>query len=352
MGKESSAFEVGLYRGEVPATDKVIYNDLLSYLGEYRFKLPEFDYRQGLNKGKLTDPQTGESWQIKGKKAILQKQKEGLPISREAADLTGITNLEERLLENPLGTIVWFSPRGPEEQGYGDYGFANIGKRDKNGIAFTAIRLNGSTIDQFNQARNNLGIGGSDFRQAEEFIACPWIINRSVEDVKDVIRKQFGVRENGMGDKFEKAKIFFADHFKDFIELVKHGTQEQIEKARNSIENLIIEYVKKGEESNQENVVFMSNFKAPALVAAMEMKQYSKEPEVAKGSCGSSTVKKKSNNVFDGLSGNSSNNPLSEKKEWFTCPKCNYKADGPIGNTCPGCGLTKEQFAQQGNETC
>jgi hypothetical protein len=39
-------------------------------------------------------------------------------------------------------------------------------------------------------------------------------------------------------------------------------------------------------------------------------------------------------------------------QEWFNCPKCSYKADGPVGNRCPGCGLTKEQFAEQGGKAC
>ncbi len=41
--------------------------------------------------------------------------------------------------------------------------------------------------------------------------------------------------------------------------------------------------------------------------------------------------------------GNTSNN----SQEWFSCPKCSYKADGPIGNTCPGCNLTKEEYASE-----
>jgi len=40
-------------------------------------------------------------------------------------------------------------------------------------------------------------------------------------------------------------------------------------------------------------------------------------------------------------------------QEWFQCPRCKYKADGPIGNSaCPGCGLTKEEFTQSGGEVC
>jgi hypothetical protein len=31
--------------------------------------------------------------------------------------------------------------------------------------------------------------------------------------------------------------------------------------------------------------------------------------------------------------------------EWFNCPDCNYKASGPIGDRCPGCRITKEQYA-------
>ncbi|HZE87239.1 MAG TPA: hypothetical protein VE090_03455 [Methylomirabilota bacterium] len=39
-------------------------------------------------------------------------------------------------------------------------------------------------------------------------------------------------------------------------------------------------------------------------------------------------------------------------QEWFTCPKCNYHADGPVGNSCPGCGLTKEQYAEESGVSC
>lgn len=39
-------------------------------------------------------------------------------------------------------------------------------------------------------------------------------------------------------------------------------------------------------------------------------------------------------------------------QEWFNCPKCQYQADGPIGDTCPGCDLTKDEFAATGGEVC
>lgn len=38
---------------------------------------------------------------------------------------------------------------------------------------------------------------------------------------------------------------------------------------------------------------------------------------------------------------------LKGEQEWFNCPKCNFKADGPVGNQCPGCKLTMEEWAQE-----
>lgn len=44
---------------------------------------------------------------------------------------------------------------------------------------------------------------------------------------------------------------------------------------------------------------------------------------------------------------------LESEQKWFTCPKCGYQADGPIGNQCPGCKLTKDEYAKEGKgEMC
>lgn len=41
-----------------------------------------------------------------------------------------------------------------------------------------------------------------------------------------------------------------------------------------------------------------------------------------------------------------------DEQEWFSCPKCSFRADGPVGNSCPGCGLTKEAFAAETGIIC
>jgi len=38
--------------------------------------------------------------------------------------------------------------------------------------------------------------------------------------------------------------------------------------------------------------------------------------------------------------------------EGFTCPRCFARATGPVGDTCPSCGITKQEFAEAGNAVC
>ena len=41
-----------------------------------------------------------------------------------------------------------------------------------------------------------------------------------------------------------------------------------------------------------------------------------------------------------------------KNKEWFVCPSCDYHADGPVGEQCPSCGMTKEKYATKGGKVC
>ncbi|MGE5042214.1 MAG: hypothetical protein ACM3IJ_04910 [Candidatus Levyibacteriota bacterium] len=68
---------------------------------------------------------------------------------------------------------------------------------------------------------------------------------------------------------------------------------------------------------------------------------------------GGNTMKVDSVSPRAGVFGNEASVFSNEEDKWFNCPKCKYKADGPVGNTCPGCGLTKEKYAQEeGVEVC
>ena len=51
------------------------------------------------------------------------------------------------------------------------------------------------------------------------------------------------------------------------------------------------------------------------------------------------------------VAGNTLNNVVTETQH-FTCPNCNHKADGPVGDQCPSCSITRAQWAEKGNKVC
>lgn len=81
-----------------------ITDDLTSYLGEYRFNVPEFKYKIGINNGRLVDPNTGEDMEDKAQKSIEEREKNGLGITREVAEKEGLASIVVQLNQNPTGT--------------------------------------------------------------------------------------------------------------------------------------------------------------------------------------------------------------------------------------------------------
>ncbi len=335
------------------AHESQIRDDLVSYLGEYRFEISEHTYRMGIISGILTDPNTDEPMSLKVKKAIEIKRRDGLNISREEAELAGFVNLEKGLSQKPFGTVVWFSPPGPKEEGYGDYGFAFVGRRNGSELEMTAIRLENPKINDFNEATSALW-GEKGYKKAEDLLTQPKVIDISLEKVKEFIRGNFEIKDSRNKNVFKKALDKLDGIIEEAAQIIKNGTLEQKQKAFYTVENLAIEFRERLDHLFKENVVFMSDYRMPKLSTFMEIGKYTNQPRPVAGSCGSTRSSNtfKSNNIFNSFS--SLNSAFSEEKEWFVCPICGYKADGPIGNTCPkdkgGCGLTKEKFAEESGE--
>ncbi len=42
----------------------------------------------------------------------------------------------------------------------------------------------------------------------------------------------------------------------------------------------------------------------------------------------------------------------SNESKNFVCPNCGAEATGPIGNQCPSCKITRDEWAKKGNEVC
>jgi hypothetical protein len=330
----------------------ILRDDLISYLGEYRFGLQKYQYNLIFKDGKLRDPHRGEPMEAQSQRAIEDKFWRGKSVVREKAEKEGFAKLDYQLnLAKDSQTIVWASPPGLKEEGYGDYGFIFVGKineqnsREKK-INMTAIRVENPTISQFNKAMYLITGEKFENKIPEEFLKNPKVLQENLQE---------GYVDAILGMSFEyKPKKEEKEKFMQIIQKINPLIRDFIDsdrsvKALNVIENYFLK-LKKDSESEGGNVIYSrreNDLRIKDIVG-----DFGHKPPAVGGSCGSTNSKNNlasSNLLNRGL--NLLNN-LTEDQEWFTCPKCSYKADGPVGNQCPGCGLTKEEYAQESGVTC
>lgn len=345
--KESQAFNPEFYE---KSSNQQITDDLTSYLGEYRFNVPDFKYIIGINNGRLVDPNTGEDMEDKAQKSIEEREKNGLGITREVAEKEGLASIVVQLSQNPTGTIVWFSPPGQKEDGYGEYGFGFVGKVNGDVLEMTAIRLENPQISDFNKASKALW--GKEYHSPEDFLRTPKVINQEQELIEEFIHGNFEIRDQKTKEIFSSSLSKLKGAINHTARIIKTGTEREIKSAINTLENLALEVKGKYESSFDAKIVFLADFKVPDFAIAMNTQRYQAPPPPVLGSCGMSGKTETSNILGKLLS--PFGNGLYDKsdQEWFSCPKCKYKASGPVGNTCPGCRLTKEEFVENGGEEC
>lgn len=343
---------------EPQVMEERLRDDIVSYLGEYRFQLQKYNYSLEFS-GKtphemfLRDAKTGIPMRVTAKRAILERRLRGEPTHREEAEERGIESLDRQLLGAKDGdAIFWGSPPGPKEQGYGDYGFIFVGKVSKKNntqatISMTAIRVEHPTIEQYNRAMTLLTGTPFEYKIPEQFLKSPKV-GKPIESA--FIDKVIGVCFN---QKIQKEKDpvfdFVVDKMKpvidEFIQFVKFGTREEKITAFHALENYALDLKKKKSETEQ--VVYLSDRKTITDLQGL-VALYGYRPPSVLGSCGA-TGDIKSSNIFNTFT--TLKNAL-ENNEWFTCPKCNWQADGPIGNgPCGGCGLTLSQWMEEAKKS-
>ncbi len=345
----SDAFRIE-YRPNI--SENVLFNDVVSYLGEYRFNLQKYCYDLTFKDGKLRDPHREESMESLAEKAIERKFWEGKSSVREKAEKEGFTSLDVQLnLTKDGNTIVWASPPGPKEEGYGDYGFIFVGEVSgqdltEKKLRMTAIRVENPSIAQFNKAWHLLTGEIIENKIPEEFLRAPRVLNEKLEE--GYIDALLGISFDFKPKKEEKEKFLkiiqeMNPLLKDFINLVRFGVDNEKIKALNVLENYALK-LKNDYQNNTENLIYIrgeNDLRIRDMVG-----DFGHKPSVIRGSCGNSS------NISNLLTKGSILNSLIENQQWFACPKCSYRADGPVGNQCPGCGLTKEEYAQESGISC
>ncbi len=346
-----------------------------SYLGEYRFQLPlyQYSYLFDPNQG-LIDPNTREPMIEKAQRAIERRIGEYKSTVREEAELIGLQKIYELLANNlTIGTgIVWASPPGDKNNGYGDYGFIFYGVVDgyKNGqwhITMNARRVeDGRDIEKFNQVLSLLTNQAAGFRKDVDFLRNPMLLGDQVVDVESIISQVFNPIDRQTQEIFNQAlgnNGVLKPLINEAVRAYLSGNSEEFLKLMIALEN-ISHKLKTGEIFISDNSILEKFANSPwgkpnyivynlnstdedyGLIALANNHSNHLPPMVA-GSCGSTLSflnRFNTNNVWERLL-RLDLITQSDRYEDYQCPNCGQTIQGELKDKpetwktcCPHCG--------------
>ena len=270
---------------------------------------------------------------------------------REYDEYLGYMQIQNAFAKG-AGAALWISP--PQTS---DYGFVFYFKRDEhdsNHINEYVLRYE-EPVGRLHISQNILDRLGADItmQNGSEFLQNPLISTSSHLDMQDLstILSAVGIGE----DKIHKSQWFegrIRDELGGWIDLY---TSAVLSGDISSAETLLLAIYNRAYDMRSE-IERRPTFWRPPLEAASIAHYASKKNPVSSGSCPVTQ-----NNFGDPFSptsitekliaGNSINGIVSEAQH-FTCPNCEHRADGPVGNQCPGCNITREEWAEKGNKVC
>jgi hypothetical protein len=315
--------------------NQTLYNDVVSYLGEYRFGLGRYDYPlQFVQDGSATriiDPVSGESMRAKTKRAIWDKRVNRASSVREEADDEGMGNLVAGMVTAKGGDAIWWgSLPGSVEDNFGTYAFIHVGQvvrtvQTREGvrkdIAMSSIRVENPSLQAFNEVHDKLT--GQNLRVAtpEDLLRSPVVVSGTTKDLLEkAIRNRFIVN-GGENEKewFDSAIADLRPAIEDFMYLVKHGTREEKLDAFHTLEKHAAQLQRLRKEGRVSNIGFQLR------LDELRMVYKDVKLENAGGSC---PIVSTSGNVFE-TTYDALNKALFGK-EWDG----QYNEDGP----CVACG--------------
>ncbi len=232
--------------------ESALYKDIESYLGEYRFNIPKYEYRLNFttdsnDQRQLRDNEEGLSMAQICQNSIDRKLILGKNIQREKAELTGIEKIDHILTTSSQGeTLVWLSPPGSKEDGYGDYGFCFVGEvqdshtnsGDKS-LSMTAIRVEKPSLDQYNRFINILQSSDTPVQSPEQLLANPTMLRGVTKaHIYSLMPEIFNFKiDNKKEAKFRESMNRLQPYIMEFINMVKSGVpRAELRRAFNAIE--------------------------------------------------------------------------------------------------------------------
>ncbi len=333
-------------------TDGELRRNIISYLGEYRFQVPKYAYelifghdKYGQDQITLRDKERAQPLRKIAQRALKERRLNGDPIHREEAEEKGLKLLEDKLKLAKTGdTIIWASPPGPKEQGYGEYGFIYIGKvtRLAGGeahLGMSAIRLEKPTLNQYNNCLNAFTNENINNSTAEEFLGSPKIVpdDFSSQAIDSVLKTHFSFTPDLMKQaKFALIIEQMKSMIDDFIFLCRLGLKSDKLKAFYALENYALK-LKNESAIKCPNIILSST---PRLGHIID--KYGFMPPVVSGSCGSTgagLISIGGGEIINMVYGSDKFGSRS-----FKCPACkqnNIRPTNELLNKCQHCGSSE-----------
>lgn len=283
--------------------------DIVSYLGEYRLQVQKFDYelsysRDRNHRGEVTlrDKDKGESMQIKAKRTLESRGLEKKPTHREEAELAGLQSLNDQLRTSQEGdTVIWASPPGPKEQGYGEYGFLFVGKVKEAGNGEKNVKMTAIRVEKPKQTNDidpwifrfgnvvNAATGREDtYGTPEDFLAKPRVIHEDIaaRTIDTLLQQSFQFTPDAEAREKMEAIIKRMDPLiEQFIDKMDTGSKSERLKAFYALENYALKLRELGQDNAGETVIYRSTELHHDDLDQLTI-QFGHRPPPVPGSCG------------------------------------------------------------------
>jgi len=340
--------------------DAYTRKQLETHLGE-RFNVLLSTTRYEIRNGQIFGENTDEPFMQMIQRGVEYRKKYGNSADheREAAEAAGFKRIEETLLSEKaeIGDMMLLvSPPGEKNSIY-KHNFYDVFtlKQDEKGKYVEAIRYSSSlTNDEYVEKLRPFRDFKEDVKDAD-FLASPIPISPFFKTADQVHRYLHKNHEFIEKEEFEEILAITAPLITSYINTLSEKPFDQNLQflTYNAILNkadIAFSLVRQKDKQKLLKEYLLQS----RMSAKSDIFMLGKQPvrAVATG-CGLSkgfSVSKGLNTAFSPFS--VSEFAAGRNQEWFICPRCNYKADGPIGNMCPGCKLTKEEFSEGGGEVC
>lgn len=342
--------------------DAYTKRQLETHLGE-RFNVLLSETRYEINEGKIFGENTNEPFMQMLERGIEYRKQHGnsVDFEREEAEVIGFRKVEQKLTKNDaeIGTMLLsVSPPGEEDSIY-KHNFYDVFtlKEDKKGRFIEAVRYSSSlTIEEYQDKLKPLK-EFEDIPKDSDFLKEPILVDKNLFKTSDEVHSYLHKNHEFITkEEFDQLISIVSPLITSYVNTMSekpfdNNLQLLTYNAILNKADVAIKIVKSKDEENQmEKYINQSRFSTK-----MDIFMLGRQPvRVTSTGCGASGGFSVSQNL------NTTASPFSvsefgvknKQEEWFSCPKCKYKASGPIGDTCPGCRLTKEEFATEGGITC